>query len=179
MTHREKLFAKFYQVATGILRLDSESAEAFATHVANANEAIHVVSSLCTGANALKSETLAVMLERWFRVLPEYDIPRRLLNSRPGLAAPVVQVESANALMLHSRVFEVCVTQRKLPESQSLQVANHIREAVSAFFALEQRCRAPERHTQKVLCATLRTALGHPLSHAREGALVFLGAGDA
>jgi hypothetical protein len=68
---RDRIFAKFHQVATGTLRVSGEVADEFASHVANANEGLHVVSQLCTGANALQSNTIALMLERWFKLVPE------------------------------------------------------------------------------------------------------------
>ena len=174
---RDRLFAKFHEVATGTLRLDASAADAFASHLANANAAIHVVSSLCTDAGGLRAETLAVMLERWFRLLPEYDGPRKVLAARPGAVATVVQIEPASAAALSARVLDVCMQERRLPEPLAREVANHVLEAASAFLALEQCCRAPERRTQKVLCATLRAALGPPLSHAQAAAERYLDVG--
>jgi hypothetical protein len=179
MTLREKLLASFHAVGTGTLRLDPESAAAFASHVANANEGIYVVGQLCVGPNALKSETLALMLERWFRLLPEYSSPKRVLESKAGPAQIAPELSAASSLLLHARVLEVCVSQRNLSESQALAVATHVREAAAGFFALEQKCRAPDRHTQRALCATLRAALGRPLEHARGAATVFIGTSEA
>lgn len=179
MALREQLLACFHAVGTGTLRLDPESAAAFASHIAAANAGIHVVGQLCVGPNALKSETLALALERWFRLLPEYDSPQRVLASRAGTALAPPELGAATAVLLHARVFEVCVSQRHLTEPQALAVANHLRAAAAGFFALEQKCRAPERHSQRTLCATLRGALGAPLEHAREAAAVFLADGQA
>lgn len=179
MPLREKLLASFHAVGTGTLRLDTESAAAFASHIANANEGIHVVGQLCVGPNALKSETLALMLERWFRLLPEYRSPKRVLESKAVQAQAVPELSAATSLLLHARVLEVCVSQRGLSEAKSLGVATHVREAAAGFFALEQKCRAPDRHTQRVLCATLRAALGRPLEHACEAAHVYLSASEA
>ena len=179
MTRREKLLASFHAVAVGTLRLGELPAVAFAEHIASANESLHVVGQLCTGPNALQSETLAVMLDRWFRTLGEYEQPKRLLDAKPGKSEPVPELDAASSVLLHSRVFEVCVSQRRLAESQALEVANHFRQAAAAFFALEQRCRAPDRHTQRVLCATLRAVLGQPLEFAREAAGIYLGSIDA
>lgn len=178
MSLGEQIFTAFHAVATGTLRLDPDSAQVFATHVAKANEGIHVVGQLCTGPNALKSETLALMLERWLRLLPEYAPVKRILDGRPGAAQSIPALDAGSALLLHARVFEVCVSQRGLSESRSLQVANHVREAAAGFFALEQKCRAPTRHTQRLLCATLRAALGVPLQNAMEAGHVYLGADE-
>lgn len=178
MTPREKLITAFQSVATGTLRLDPESAATFATHIANANQAIHVIGQLCTSPNALSSDTLAAMLDRWFRLLPEYEMPRLVLARKPeqGLSAP--DLDAATSLMLHTRVMEVCISQRKYSESLALQVATHIRKAAPGFFALEQKCRAPDRHTQRVLLATLRGALSLPFQHASEAASLYLGANE-
>lgn len=119
MTLRDTLLASFHAVGTGTLRLDPESAAAFASHVAAANDGIHVIGQLCTAPNALRSET------------------------------------------------------------QALAVAHHVREAAAAFFALEQKCWAPDRHTQRTLSSVLRAALGQPLDHATEAARAFLGANEA
>ena len=174
MPLRDRIFAKFHQVATGTLRLPPEVADEFASHIANANEGLHVVFQLCTGANALQSGTLAPMLERLFGLVPEYEMPALLLAQKPGQVAEVSAISGAAALMLHSRVFEVCISERGLPESQALQVAQHVRQAASAFFALAQRCMAPETHTQKVLCSILRASLSLPLQHLQEAARVYL-----
>lgn len=176
---RDRLLASFHAVGTGTLRLDAESAAAFASHIANANEGTHVVGQLCVGPHALESGTLALMLERWFRLLPEYDAPQRILERKAAQAPAAPELDAAHAVLLHARVLEVCLSQRKLSESQALAVAHHVREAAAAFFALEQKCRAPDRHTQRVLCATLRGTLGKPLEHAREAAAIFLGTHDA
>ena len=175
MPLRESLFTQFHAVATATLKLKPDDATAFASHIVNANDAIHVIGQLCTGPNALQSKTLAAMLERWFGLLPEYEFPSKALGQKPGQAAAPPGVLEANALMLHGRVFEVCISERGLSESAALQVAQHVRRAAPAFFALEQRCRAPVKHTQRVLCGTLRAALGGPYQHAREAAGVYLG----
>lgn len=174
MALRDRIFAKFHQIATGTLRVSADVADEFASHIANAHEGLHVVSQLCTGANALQSSTLALMLERWFRLVPEYEMPARLLTKRPGQAANVPAITGASALMLHSRVLEVCVSQRGLPESQALQVAHHVSQAAGAFFALAQHSMASEKHTQKALCSILRASLGLPLQHLKEAASVYL-----
>jgi hypothetical protein len=174
MTLRDKLLTSFHALATGTLRLDPESAGAFSTHLANACEGLHVIGQLCTAPNALQSATLAIMLERWFHLLPEFDAARQILERKAGQSQAVPNIDAASALLLHARILEVGLSQRGLPETQALQVANLVRDAASAFFALEQKCRAPDRHTQKLLSATLRTALGQPLSQAREAARIFL-----
>jgi hypothetical protein len=174
MTLRDRLFAAFHAVATGTRRLDAGAADSLASHVAHANEGIHVVGSLCTSASALQANTLAVMLERWFRLLPEYEGPRQVLLERPGKAATVAQIDPATAAALQARVLSVCVEERGLPEPQAAEVANHVRDAASAFWALEQCCRAPERRTQRALCGALRAALGEPLTHAEAAARLFL-----
>lgn len=119
------------------------------------------------------------MLERWFRLLPEFNAAKQILERKIGPSQPAPDLDAASALLLHARIFEVSLTQRALPEHQALLVANLIRDAAGDFFALEQKCRAPDRRTQKVLCATLRNALGEPLKLAQEGALVFLGSRSA
>jgi hypothetical protein len=174
MALRDKQLDSFHALATGTFRLDPETASTFATHVANACEGLHVIGQLCTAPNALQSATLAIMLERWFHLLPEFDAARQILDRKAGPSQPAPNLDAASALLLHARILEVCLSQRGLPEDQALQVANLIRDAASAFFALEQKCRAPERHTQKLLGATLRTALGQPLSLAQEAAYIFL-----
>jgi hypothetical protein len=174
MPLRERVFARFHQVATGTLRVSTETADEFASHIAAAHDAIHVFGQLCFGANALQSNTLGVMLERWFRLVPEYEMPARLLANKPGPSATVTPIRESTAMMLHSRVFEICVSQCRLPESQALQVAEHFRQSASAFVALEQKCMAPEKHAQRVLCGTLRAALGLPLQHLHEAASVYL-----
>jgi hypothetical protein len=108
MTLRDRVFAGFHYAATGTLRLDLESADEFASHIANANEAIHVVGQLCSGANSLKSETLAVMLECWLKLLPGYESPRRVLMNWKGQLAATPQIAQVTGLSLRSRVFEVC-----------------------------------------------------------------------
>jgi hypothetical protein len=105
MSLRARLFIKFHQVATGTLRVSAEVADEFASHIANAHEGIHVVSQLCTGANALQSNTLAPMLERWFRLVPEYDMPARLLAQKPGQPSNVTAISEAGALMLRKAGF--------------------------------------------------------------------------
>ena len=115
------------------------------------------------------------MLERWFRLLPEFEPARQILERKAGPAQAVPSLDAVSTLLLHARVLEVCLSQRCLSEDQALQVAGLVREAASAFFALEQKSRAPERHTQKLLCATLRTALGMPLTQASEAARIYLG----
>jgi hypothetical protein len=179
MTPREKLLNSFHSVAVGTLRLGDVPAAVFAEHIANANVSLHVVGQLCTGPNALKSETLAVMLERWFRTLTEYEQPKRVLDAKPGKSDAAPDLDTASSLLLHARVFEVCTSQRRLTESQAREVANHVRQAAPAFFSLEQRCRAPDRHTQRILCATLRAALGQPLQYAQEAASIYLGTSEA
>jgi hypothetical protein len=101
-------------------------------------------------------------------------MPARLLAQKPGQVARAPAIAEATALMLHSRVLEVCISQRGLPESQSLQVAHHVRQAVSAFFALAQHSMAPEAHSQRVLCSILRASLGLPLRHLQEAASAYL-----
>lgn len=172
MPRPDKVFAKFHAVATGTLRLAPEVADEFASHVARADEGIFVVWQLCAGPNALQSATLAIMLERWLRLLPEYEMPARVLAERPGTAAPVKEINAATALMLHARVLEVGVSQLQLAESQALQLATHVQKAASAFIALEQLCCAVDRHPQKKLLGALRAALGEPLEHALEAAAV-------
>ena len=107
MTLREKLLASFHAVGTGTLRLDPHSAAAFALHIAAANEGIHVAGQLCTAPNAFKSETLALTLERWFRLLPEYDSPKRVLESNLGQARVAPELSAASSFLLHARVLEV------------------------------------------------------------------------
>ncbi|UCV19807.1 hypothetical protein [Ferribacterium limneticum] len=174
MTLRAKLLASFHALATGTLRLDPASADAFSNHVANACEGLHVIGQLCTAPNALQSATLAIMLERWFRLLPEFEAARQILERKAGPSQVAPNLDAASALLLHSRILEVSLSQRALPETRAMRVADLVRDAASAFFALEQKCRAPDRHTQKLLAATLRAALGQPLSQAREAACIFL-----
>lgn len=174
MTLRDKQLASFHALATGTLRPDPETAGAFSTHIANACEGLHVIGQLCTAPYALQPTTLAIMLERWFRLLPEFDAARQTLERKAGPSQPAPNLDAASALLLHARILEISLAQRGLPEVQARQVANLVRDAASAFFALEQKCRAPDRHTQKLLGATLRTALGPPLSQAREAARIFL-----
>lgn len=174
MPLREHVFARFRPVATGQLRLDAEAADAFASHLANANEGIHVISQLCMGANALQSKTLDVMFERWFRLLPEYEAPARCLRAKPGPVADLPVLEPSKALLLHSRVFEVCISERKLTESGALAVANHIREASAPFWIFAQHSASTERRSQRDLCALLRAVLGLPLAHALEAAQIYL-----
>ena len=177
MTLRDRQFDSFHALATGTLRLDPETASAFATHLANACAGLHVIGQLCTAPNALQSATLANMLERWFRLLPEFAAAKQILERKPGPAQPAPNLDAASALFLHARVLEVSLSRRALPEHQALQVAKLVSEAASAFFALEQKCRAPDRHTQKLLGSTLRTALGQPLSQVQEAAGIYLGSG--
>lgn len=179
MTLRDKSLASFNALATGSLRLNAETAAAFSAHVANACEGLHVIAQLCTAPNALKSETLAIMLERWFRLLPEFESARQVLARKPGPLQAAPNLDAASALLLHARVLEIGLSQRGLPPERAQQVAKLVGEAASAFFALEQKCRAPDRHTQKLLGATLRTALGQPLTQAQEAARIFLGTDDA
>lgn len=179
MPLRDHVFARFRPLASGQLRLDAEAADAFASHLANANEGIHVISQLCMGANALQSTTIDVMLERWFRLLPEYQGPVRCLQAKPGPVADLPALESSRALLLHSRVFEVCVSERHLSESQALAIAGHIREASAPFWIFAQHSSSTERRSQKDLCALLRAVLGLPLSHALEAAQIYLHAGEA
>jgi hypothetical protein len=179
MPLRDHVFARFRPVATGLLRLDQEAADAFASHIANANEAIHVIAQLCMGANALQSKTIDVMLERWFRLLPEYESPARCVRSKAGAKATLPSLEASRALMIHSRVFEVCVSERKLTESHALAVAYHVREAAAPFWILAQHSAGSGRHSQRDLCALLRAVLDQPLSHAREAAQIYLATSDA
>lgn len=172
MPRADQVFARFHAVATGTLRLPPEVADEFASHVARADEGIHVVGQLCATPNALQSSTLGIMLERWLRLLPEYEMPARVLAERSGAAAPVTEIGTATALLLHARVFEVGVSQLRLAESQALQFATHVQKAASAFYLLEQLCRAVDRHPQKKLLGALRAALGEPLAHASEAAAV-------
>ena len=174
MTLRDQQFDSFHALATGTLRLAPEIADVFATHVANACAGLHVIGQLCTAPNALQSPTLASMLERWFRLLPEFAAAKQILDSKPGPAQAAPKLDAASALLLHARVLEISLSQRQLPEAQALRVADLVRDAASAFFALEQKCRAPDRHTQKLLGATLRTALGPALANAQEAADIFL-----
>lgn len=179
MPLREHVFARFRPVARGLLRLDDESSDAFAAHLANANESIHVVSQLCLGANALRSETLDVMLERWFRTLPEYLPVRQAMRARPGEALQLPALEPGAALLLHARVFEVAVSRRGLSESDALAVAGHVKQAAAPFWLLAQRSASTERKSQRDLGALLRAALGLPLDHALEGARLYLATGAA
>jgi hypothetical protein len=179
MPLREHVFARFHPVATGALRLDPESADAFASHIANANQGIHVVSQLCTGPNALKSETLDVMLERWFRLLPEYESPRRVLALKPGPEATLPALEHSLAVLLHSRVLDVCVTQRRRTESDALAIATHVKEPAAPFWILAQHSASTERRSQRDLCALLRAVLGRPLQHGLEAAHLYLALGEA
>lgn len=174
MTLHDKLRASFLAVATGTLRLDAESAAAFALQIANACEGLHVFAQLCTAPNALKSETLAAMLERCFRLLPEFEAARLTLERKAGPLQPVPSPDAASALLLHARVLEIGLSQRVLSPEDALQLANLLGEAAGAFFALEQKCRAPDRHTQKLLCATLRSALGQPLTLLRQASDIYL-----
>jgi len=178
MPLRERIFAKFYQIASGTLRLGPNDCEDFASGVANAHAGLHVVRELCTAANGLQSATLHAMFGRWFSLLPEYDIPRRILEAKPGAIAAFPEIDRPMALLCHSRVFEVCMSERKLAESQALQVAKHVTAAVSGFFALEQACMFPEEHTQRRLCSVLRAALGQPLAQAQAAAKVYLSTND-
>ena len=177
MTLRDQQFESFHALATGTLRLDPETASAFATHLANACAGLHVICQLCTAPNALQSATLASMLERWFRLLAEFAAAKQILERKPGPTQPAPNLDDASALLLHARILEVCLSQRALPEQQALRVAKFVCEAASAFFAREQKCRAPDRHTQKLLSSTLRTALGQPLSQVQEAAGIYLGTG--
>src|SRR5574343_65569 len=173
MTLRDKQLTSFHALATGTLRLPPDAADTFATHLANACEGLHVIGQLCTAPNALQSATLANMLERWFRLLPEFVAAGKILERKSGPSQPAPKLDAASAMFLRARILEVCLSQRALSEAQALQVANLVGEAAGAFFALEQKCRAPERHTQKLLCATLRTALGEPLTQAQAAARIF------
>lgn len=175
MTLRDKQFDSFHALASGTLRLAPETAGVFATHVADACAGLPVIGQLCTAPNALQSATLAAMLERWFRLLPEFAAAKQMLDSKPGPSQSAPSLDAASALFLHARVLEIGLSQRQLPEVQALRVADLVRDAASAFFALEQKCRAPDRHTQKLLGATLRTALGQALTRAEEAAGIFLG----
>jgi hypothetical protein len=179
MPLREHVFARFRPVATGALRLDPESADAFASHLANANEGIHVVSQLCTGPNALKSETLDAILERWFRLLPEYDSPRRALAAKPGPETSLPALEASRAVLLHSRVLEVCLSQRRCTESDALAIATHLGRAAAPFWILAQHSASTERRSQRDLCALLRAVLSQPLQHALEAAHLYLAFGEA
>jgi hypothetical protein len=174
MNLRVNLLASFRSVATGTLRLDAEAADAFSEHITAANDGIHVIGQLCTGPNALDSATLALMLDRWFRLLSEYASPRLELERKVGTAQTAPELSPESGLLLHARVLEVCISQRGLSEPQAMHVATHVRASAPAFFALEQKCRAPDRHSQRLLCATLRAALGKPLDHAEEAASVYL-----
>lgn len=179
MTLHTQALSCFKAVATGTLRLDPEVAAAFAQHVADANEGIFIIGQLCTGPNALASKTMSIMLERWFRAIPGYLYPRLVLEGKRGAAQVVPELGAVTDLLLHGRVLELCISQRGLSESQALQVADLLRRAAPAFFALQQKCMAPERHTQRVLCATLRTVVGQPLQDALAAADIFLGSSKA
>ncbi len=176
MSRQDRIHAQFHRVATGTLRLPDGVAHEFASGVATANAGIHVTGQLCTGPGTLQTATLAAMLERWFRLLPAYDRPAQVLQGLPGKAATLPLLEEAAAHALQARVQEVCLQGPGLSEADALRVAQLVRESAHAFFALEQRCRAPERHTQAQLCATLRAALGQPLQHMREAAALYLAA---
>ena len=174
MTSQGRVAAAFYRVATGTLRVAPGVASEFSGHIATANDAIHIASALCTGSNQLQSATLHAMLIRWFNVLAEYDMPRRLLEAKPGEIAAVREIDKATGVFCHSRVFEVCVSQRRLAETQAAHVATYVTGAISAFFAFEQACRAPEDHAQKVLCSLLRALVGRPLVQAQAAAAIYL-----
>lgn len=179
MSLREHVFTRFRPVAAGHLRLDPEAADAFASHLANANGGIHVITQLCMGANALQSATLDVMLDRWFRLLPEYQPVVRCLLAKPGPMMDLPELEASRSLLLHSRVFEVAVSQRKLSESLALAVAHHVREASAPFWILAQHSASTERRSQRDLCALLRAALDRPLGHAIEAAKIYLSQDEA
>jgi hypothetical protein len=179
MTLHAQAVTSFKAVATGTLRLDPEAAAAFAGHVADANEGIFIIGQLCTGPNALASETMSIMLERWFRAIPGYLYPRLVLEGKPGAAQAVPEQSAVTDLLLHGRVLELCISQRGLSEAQGLRVADLLRRAVPAFFMMQQKCMAPDRQTQRVLCATLRAVVGQPLQDALAAADIYLGNSQA
>ena len=179
MTLRERAFARFRPVATGVLRLDPESADAFASHLANANEGIHVVSQICMGPNALKSETLDLMLERWFRLLPEYKPPRNALRARPGPSMSLPALEADRALLVHARLLEVSLSQRNLNQSDALTVAEGFTKAAGPMWVFAQHSASTERRSQRDLCALLRAALEAPLDEANRAAAVYLNNSEA
>ena len=175
MALRDRLFECFHRVGTGTLRLSPEVADEFASHIANAHDGIYVVPELCTAPNALQSTTVAAMLERWFRLLPEYTMPRSVLEQRPGKAEAFANLSSASTLLLQTRVLEVCVSARMLSEARAMAVATHFGRAAGAFFAFEQACRMPERSSQKRLCGLLRACCGEPLEHGHAAGEIYLG----
>lgn len=166
-------------VATGALRLDPEAADAFASHLAHANEAIHVITQLCTGPDALKSETLAAMLERWFSLLPEYEAPCLVLAGKPGPAMSLPVLEPSRMQPLRSRVIEVCLSQRRCNEADATAIASHLQEAAGPFWIFAQHSASTERRSQRDLCALLRAVLGQPLQHALAASRLYLPLGEA
>lgn len=174
MSLRAPLIVAYRAVATGPLRLAADEAQAFATGLADAHAGLHVIGMLCNAPNGLASEMVATMLERWFRLLPAYDGPARVLRGRRIAGAPYPSISGFAGLMLDARVFEVCLTQRGLSVPQAREVAARVRRAAGAFVALEQRCAVRQDASPQVLCATLKCALGEPLRNAQRAAGVFL-----
>lgn len=174
MPLRAPLFDAFRAVAAGPLRLASGAADAFAADLADAHAGLHVIGMLCSAPNGLASDMVATMLERWFRGLPSYDGPARLLRSRRATGAVHPPLSGLTGLMLDARVFEVCVSERHLSVVQAREVAMRVRRAAAAFLALELRCAAREVPPPPLLCGTLKAALGEPLRHARRAADLFL-----
>lgn len=174
MPLRAPLIDAYRAVATGPLRLAADEAQAFAAGLADAHAGLHVIGMLCNAPNGLASEMVSAMLERWFRLLPAYDGPARVLRGRRIVGAPYLPVSGFTGLMLDARVFEVCLTQRGLPVPQAREVAARVRRAAGAFVALEQRVAMGQDASVHLLCATLRCALGEPLRNAQRAAGVFL-----
>ncbi len=174
MPLRAALIDAYRAVATGPLRLDDDEAETFASDLTDAHAGLHVIGMLSNAPNGLSSEMVATMLDRWFRLLPAYDAPARLLRARRVVGALHRPVSGFTGLMLDARVFEVCISQRGLSLAQAREVAARVRRAAGAFVALEQRCATRDAPSPQVLCATLRCALGEPLRHAQRAAGVFL-----
>lgn len=174
MPLRAPLIDAYRAVATGPLKLGTDEAQAFAAALADAHAGLHVIGMLCNAPNGLASEMVAAMLERWFRLLPAYEGPARLLRARRIAGAPYPSISGFAGLMLDARVFEVCVSQRGLSVAQSREVAARVRRAAGAFVALEQRCATAEAPSPQVLCATLKCAFGEPLRNAQRAAGVYL-----
>lgn len=174
MNLHERVTAKFLPLAIGKLKLEAMAAHAFATHIADVHTHIHIASQLCTAPNALKSATLDIMLERWLRALPEYAEPKQQLEVLKIAASETPRLDTAVALLLHTRIFEISISERKLSESNALQVASLLSRALPAFWLLAQYSETSEHLSQKSLVSVLQAALAQPLEFASEAAQIYL-----
>lgn len=170
---RERLYAQLKAAASGTLRLPPARALEFADHLTDATDSLRGIGLLCAAPQAGSAEVLAAMLTRWFQSLQAYEMPRRALLDKPGPLADFAMLSESSLRELHARIVDACVGPRALSEFTAVKVATHVTQALSGFYALEQMLRAPDKHSQREICAMLRAALGEPLEQAKEAARVF------